>query len=204
MNAATASQPGANCSCLVRSVIVHYQMNVELGRNGFFGGLKVLGKRHAAMTAVHLTDDFAGGDIERCKQLDRSVAHAVVGASPRDSRSNGQISALKRASSIKRGSLGRGALVSPCRRVFTRRARQLYTVCFVIRSLIATSLLSASSALAKTIQARSASACVVLQVNAHAFNFAAQPRSTPTLLCVFPPSPPRHSNRTVREATKWY
>src|ERR1700690_2615310 len=68
MKPRTTSQPSAHSGCLVRPIVVHHQMDVQLGWNGFLDGSQELEKLSATMTPMRLTDDLARGDIECCKQ----------------------------------------------------------------------------------------------------------------------------------------
>jgi hypothetical protein len=67
------------------------------------------------------------------------------------------------ASSILRGTPGRGSSSSPSRPRSTKRRRHLPTVCTVTRSRAATTLLLKPEAQANTIRARNAKACAVLR-----------------------------------------
>ncbi len=78
------------------------------------------------------------------------------------------ITASMRVSSMLRGAPGRGASSRPSSRCSTKRARHFETVCGVTRWRAATTLLSAPAAQAKTIRARSASACAVLRRSVNA------------------------------------
>jgi hypothetical protein len=67
------------------------------------------------------------------------------------------------ASSILRGTPGRGSSSSPLRPRSTKRRRHFPTVCAVTRSRAATALLLRPAAQPNTIRARNAKACAVLR-----------------------------------------
>ena len=67
------------------------------------------------------------------------------------------------ASSILRGTPGRGSSSSPSRPRSAKRRRHFPTVCGVTRSRAATALLLSPAAQPNTMRARSANACAVLR-----------------------------------------
>ena len=72
------SEPSFDRRCLVRAVVVHHQMHVQLGRHISLDGAKELQEFAAAMAPIQLADHLAGGDVQRRKQRRRAVAHVVV------------------------------------------------------------------------------------------------------------------------------
>ncbi|CAB3775311.1 hypothetical protein LMG29542_08693 [Paraburkholderia humisilvae] len=85
-----ASQPGIDRGALVRAVVIHHQMDVQLGRHVGLDGAQKPQEFTAAMTPMQFANDFARGDVQRCEQCGRAVAHVVVRASLRDSRGQRQ------------------------------------------------------------------------------------------------------------------
>jgi hypothetical protein len=84
------SKLGLDGERLVDIAVVHHQIDVEIGRHVGFDDAQGLQELHAAMASVHLTDDFAGGDVKRGKQRRDAVARLVVRASFGDARSQRQ------------------------------------------------------------------------------------------------------------------
>ena len=80
MEAGMAGKPVLHGRGLVRTVVVHDQMHIELGRHVGVDGAQKLKKLGAAMTPVQFPDHLAGGDIEGGKQRRRAMAHVVMGA----------------------------------------------------------------------------------------------------------------------------
>lgn len=60
---------------LVRAVVVHQLMDVEIGQNVGFDSAEKGQKPTAAVAPVQLPDDLAGGDIERSKQRRCAVTY---------------------------------------------------------------------------------------------------------------------------------
>jgi hypothetical protein len=51
-------------SGLVRSIVIHHQMNIQVTRNRCFDRAQEFQKLAAAMLPVQLSDDFSDGDSE--------------------------------------------------------------------------------------------------------------------------------------------
>jgi len=63
-----ACKPGLDGRGLVRAVVVHHQVDVQIGRHAGFYGTQELEELVAAMAPVQLTDHGPGGDVQRRKQ----------------------------------------------------------------------------------------------------------------------------------------
>src|SRR5579864_1607246 len=59
MKTRMASQPGIDRGGLVRTVVVHHQMHVQLGRHVGLDGAQELQEFTAAMTPMQFANDFA-------------------------------------------------------------------------------------------------------------------------------------------------
>jgi hypothetical protein len=66
---------------LVRAVVVHDQMDIEIARHVGIDGAQKLEELGAAMTPVQFADHLAAGDVEGSEQRGRAVAHVVMSAS---------------------------------------------------------------------------------------------------------------------------
>ena len=80
MPARTPGEPVADRLRLVRRVVVHDDMDVEIGRNVGLDMIQELPELRAAMAPVALSDDRPGGDIEGGEQRGRAIALVVMGA----------------------------------------------------------------------------------------------------------------------------
>src|SRR5665213_1023708 len=78
VEARMAGEPTTHSGGLVRAVVVHHQVHVELVSNVRLDGVQELQELAAAMAPMQLADDFAGCDIERGKQRGRAVTLIVV------------------------------------------------------------------------------------------------------------------------------
>ena len=78
----SCSEPSLDRIVLVRAVVVNHKMDVQHRWNVGFDGTKKLQEFAAAVPAVCLANDFAGGHVQGGKQRRRAVAHVVVRASP--------------------------------------------------------------------------------------------------------------------------
>ncbi|MGF6851352.1 hypothetical protein OKW29_000238 [Paraburkholderia sp. CI3] len=74
----------------MRAVVVHHQMDVQLGWHVGLDGAQELQEFTAAMTPMQFSNDFARGDVQRREQCGRAVAHIVVRVSLRDARGQRQ------------------------------------------------------------------------------------------------------------------
>ncbi len=84
VKARVPSEPGLDRRRLVRSVVVHDQVDVQHRRHVGLDGAKELQEFAAAVPAMRLTDDLAGCDVQRREQCRRPVALVVVRAPGRD------------------------------------------------------------------------------------------------------------------------
>ena len=80
VEARVAEKPLPDLGRLVRAVVVEDQMDVEFRRNELIDILQEADEIDAAVAALDLADDPAGGDIQRCEQRRRTIASIVVGA----------------------------------------------------------------------------------------------------------------------------
>lgn len=67
MAARMTGEPIADGRRLVRAVVIHYQMNVQVIGNGCVDRAQEFQELTAAMPPMQLTDDFAGSNVERGK-----------------------------------------------------------------------------------------------------------------------------------------
>lgn len=63
---------------LVRGVIVHDDVDVEIARYGIFDTVKELSEFCRAVPGIAFVDDLAGCDIECCEQRCRAMARIVM------------------------------------------------------------------------------------------------------------------------------
>jgi len=80
VKARVASEPGAHRWRLVRAVVVHHEVHIELGRHIGLDGAQEREELACAMPPVQLPDDRTRGDVERREQRRGAVAHVVVSA----------------------------------------------------------------------------------------------------------------------------
>lgn len=80
MKQRVAGEPIADGGRLVRAVVIHHQMNVQVAGNAGVDRAQEFQKPAAAMPPVQLPDDFAGSNIERGKQVGRAMALVIVSA----------------------------------------------------------------------------------------------------------------------------
>ena len=73
-------EPVADQLGLVGAVVVHDEMNVEIGRHVALDLVEELAELARAMAREALADDLAGRHVERGEQRGRAVALVVVGA----------------------------------------------------------------------------------------------------------------------------
>lgn len=76
--ARVTGEPVADGKCLVRSIVIHHQMNIQIIRNRCLDRAQEFQKLAAAMPPVQLSDDLSGGDIEGRKQRRCAMAHIVM------------------------------------------------------------------------------------------------------------------------------
>ena len=63
------------------AVVIHDQLYVQIGRDGFVDGVEELAELNGPMAPMTFPDHFDGFRIQRCKQGGRPVAFVIV-ASP--------------------------------------------------------------------------------------------------------------------------
>ena len=80
MEAGVAGKPVPDGRRLMGAIVVHHEMHIEILRNGCFDGAKEFQKFSAAMATMQLTNDLAGGDVERGEQCGRPVALVIMRA----------------------------------------------------------------------------------------------------------------------------
>jgi hypothetical protein len=96
--------------------------------------------------------------------LERAIPRELQWVAPRGIVSRvATITASTLASSIERGTPGRGSSWRPSSRCATKRARHLHTVCGVTPSFLATTWLGSPAAQASTMRARNAKAWAVVR-----------------------------------------
>lgn len=61
-------EPVENGRCLVRAVVIHHQVNIQIAWHGCFDGAQEFQELAAAMPSMQLPNDFASGDVECGKQ----------------------------------------------------------------------------------------------------------------------------------------
>ena len=98
MKARMTCEPVLDRGRLVRTVVVHHQMDIQIGRYARVDSAQELHKFTAAMTSMQLANHFAGGDIQCREQGSRAMAHVVVGTSLSNARCQRQhgLSAIQR------------------------------------------------------------------------------------------------------------
>lgn len=62
----------------MRAVVIHHQMNFQIGGHAGLDSAQELQEFTAAMATVQFTNDFASGNVQRGKQGGGAVAHIVV------------------------------------------------------------------------------------------------------------------------------
>ena len=80
MPARMAGQPASHRRRLVGCVVVHDQMDVEVVGDLGFESAQEPEELAAAVTREALSDDLAGGDVQRREERGGAVAHVVMGA----------------------------------------------------------------------------------------------------------------------------
>src|SRR5277367_4422715 len=78
MEAWMTSEPGTHGRSLVRAVVVHHQMHVQLRRNVGFDRTQELQELSAAMTPMQLADDFSRSYIQGREQRRGAMAFVIV------------------------------------------------------------------------------------------------------------------------------
>src|SRR5215471_10226050 len=72
-------QPGIDKRSFMSAVIIHDQMNFEVGRYFLVDAVEEFAKFHTPVPAMTLADYFAGGDVECGKQRCGAIAEVIVG-----------------------------------------------------------------------------------------------------------------------------
>ena len=75
-----AKKPLLDLGCFVRAVVVEDQMDAQIRGNKLIDVPQEADEIDAAVAALDLADDRAGGDIQRREQRRRAIAPIVVGA----------------------------------------------------------------------------------------------------------------------------
>ena len=90
MPSGPGTEPFSDRLGLVSGVVVHDQVNVEIGWDVAFDLAQEGEKLAAAMAGIATPDDLADGDVESREQAEGSVARVVAGAPLDLSRAHGQ------------------------------------------------------------------------------------------------------------------
>ena len=80
MESRVACEPGLDRGRLVGGVVVHHEMDIELRWQVGVDRAQELQELAATVSAVKLSDDLAGGDVQRRKERRRAMARVVVSA----------------------------------------------------------------------------------------------------------------------------
>ena len=72
MESRVACEPGSDPGRFVSAVVVHHEVDIHLRWHVGFDGAQELQEFAAAVPAVKLSDDLAGGDVERGKERRRA------------------------------------------------------------------------------------------------------------------------------------
>src|SRR3546814_14778398 len=70
----------ADCLGLVRGVVVHDEMDVEVFGDRRFDLVQEATELLRAVAAIAFADDASGGDVERCEQGGHAVALVIMAA----------------------------------------------------------------------------------------------------------------------------
>src|SRR5690606_71802 len=98
MESRMTSKPALHRRRFVRAVIVHDQMDIEIGGHACVDRAQELEEFLAAVTPVQLTNDFSRSDVECSEKRRGAVSHIVVGPPLGDTGRQGQyrLSAIER------------------------------------------------------------------------------------------------------------
>src|SRR3546814_9683656 len=80
MPARALGQPVADGLGLVRGVVVHDEMDVEVFGDRRFDLVQEATELLRAVAAIAFADDASGGDVERCEQGGHAVALVIMAA----------------------------------------------------------------------------------------------------------------------------
>src|SRR5271166_7021457 len=78
MEARIASKPAFDGRSLVGTVVVHHQMHLKFLRHRLFNRAQKLQELLRAVPSMQLPDDFAGSDVQGCKQCRGTVAAVIM------------------------------------------------------------------------------------------------------------------------------
>ena len=95
-------QPVVDQRRLVRSIIVHDEVDVQVGRRLGLDGVQELAELHRSVASLAAADHLAGLGVQCGKQRHRAVAQIIVGAPFRLSGTHGQ----QRAGTVQSLDLG--------------------------------------------------------------------------------------------------
>jgi hypothetical protein len=95
-------QPAANCECLMGSVVVHHNMNVQVWWSGNVDSVEKFPKLDGAVSALTCSQNLAGFHVKGSKEGCCAVPRVVMGAALHLSRAHGQ----QRLCPVKRLDLG--------------------------------------------------------------------------------------------------
>lgn len=90
MPARPLGEPVADQLGLVRGVVVHDEMDIEVGWDVGLDLVEELAELNGTMTREAFPDHLAGGDVEGCEQRCDAVALVVMTATGHLARSHGQ------------------------------------------------------------------------------------------------------------------
>src|SRR5271165_2869622 len=90
MESRMTSEPVADRGCLVRPVVIHHQVDIQIGRHARLNGAKEFQELDTAVAAMKFSDDLPRGDVQSREQGCGAVAHVVVGTPLRNSGRQGQ------------------------------------------------------------------------------------------------------------------
>ena len=80
MPARSPGEPVADRLRLVGRVVVHDDVDLEVGRHVGLDVIQELAELHAAVAPIALSDDLACGDVKGCEERGRAVALVIVSA----------------------------------------------------------------------------------------------------------------------------
>src|ERR1700722_13072483 len=83
-------QPAADQSCLVGTVVVEHQVDIQISGNSSIDLLQKIQELDRTVASIALAKHVAGGNIERSEQAGNTVPLVVVGAPLQLSDSHGQ------------------------------------------------------------------------------------------------------------------
>src|SRR3546814_19164158 len=106
MPARALGQPVADGLGLVRGVVVHDEMDVEVFGDRRFDLVQEATELLRAVAAIAFADDASGGDVQRCEQAGHAVALVIMSAALRLSWSHRQhrLAAVERLDRMGRAS----------------------------------------------------------------------------------------------------